>query len=69
MLNWIDPLNDSNVPVEDLFVVVVLRLDNFVAYLESPREPLDAVLATTNRIQAAFSSRTPSDPRFIGQRT
>jgi len=51
MLNWIDAFNDSDVPVEDLLVVVVLRLDNFVAYLESPPESLDAVLATSNRIQ------------------
>ncbi len=41
MLNRIDPLNDSDVSVEHILVVVVLRLDDLVACLESPPEPLD----------------------------
>ena len=51
MLNRIDPLNDSDVPVEDLLVVVVLRLDDLVAYLETPSEPLHGRLTGSSWIQ------------------
>jgi hypothetical protein len=51
MLNRINPLNDSDVPVEDLLVIVVFGLDDLVAYLEPPSEPLDGGFAVANRVQ------------------
>ncbi len=44
LLDHIDPLDDPHVAVEHVLVVVVLRLDDLVAYLESPSEPLDGGL-------------------------
>jgi hypothetical protein len=39
MLDRIYLLDDSDVPVEHVLVIIILRLDDFVPYLESPSEP------------------------------
>src|SRR5205823_144082 len=51
MLDWVDAFNGSDVAVEDLLVIVVLRLDDLVANLESPSEPLDGGLAGSGWVQ------------------
>src|SRR5271167_4610810 len=56
MLDRINPLNNSDVPVEDLLVVVVLGLDDLVAYLESPSEPLHRGLIRSGRVQDLLQS-------------
>ena len=51
MLDGVDALDGSDIAVEYFLVVVVLRLDNFVADLEPPPEPLDNGLARLDWVQ------------------
>ena len=51
MLNWIDPLHDANIPVEDLLVIVIFGLDDLVAYLKPPAKPLDSRFAVARRVR------------------
>src|SRR5208282_4525637 len=51
LLDGIDSLDDPNVAVEHVLVVVVLRLDNLVADLETPSEPLDKGLTGMGGVQ------------------
>ena len=64
----------ADVPVEDLFVIVVFGLNDFVPQAELPAELFDGRFLRPGGIQsrsaAAGSIReTPSEPRFIGVRT
>ena len=60
-LYGIDALDDSHVAIEDVLVVVVLRLDDLVADLESPSEPLHGLL-TGSGWGSMPSARLPSSP-------
>jgi serine phosphatase RsbU (regulator of sigma subunit) len=52
--------DNPHIAVEHVLVIVVLRLDHFVAHLESPAEPLDAWLAGTNWVvEFAHTQRSP----------
>jgi hypothetical protein len=51
MLDRIYPLNGSHISVEHFLVIVVLRLDDLVPYLEAPTEPLNKRLTGLSRIQ------------------
>ena len=51
LLDGINALDDPDVAVEHVLVVVVLGLDDLVADLEPPSEPLDAGLAGSGRVQ------------------
>ena len=44
-------LDDPDVPVEHVLAIVVLCLDNLVANLESPAEPLDRGLPRSGWVQ------------------
>ena len=51
LLDFINSLDDPDIAVEHVLVVVVLRLDDLVAHLESPSEPLDGGLTGANRVK------------------
>jgi hypothetical protein len=67
MIDWVDMLDDPDVPVEHILAVVILCLDDLVANLESPAEPLDGGLARSvwvenplkGCVQFAYAERTP----------
>src|SRR5713101_3309375 len=51
LLDGINSLDDPDIPVEHVLVVVVLRLDDLVAYLETPSEPLHGRLTGSGWVQ------------------
>jgi len=51
LIDCVDTLDDSDVPVEHILGVIVLCLDHLVANLESPAEPFDGWLARSDWIQ------------------
>src|ERR1035437_3405309 len=51
LLDGINSLDDPHIAVEHVLVVVVLRLDHLVAYLESPSEPLHCGLTGMGWVQ------------------
>src|ERR1035438_1816782 len=54
LLHGIDLLDHADVAVEDLLLLVVLRLDDFVPNLEPPSKSLRGGLTRTNRVQSAL---------------
>jgi len=73
MLDGIDALDSSDVPVENILVVVVsVWITLSPIWNRHPNRSTMGSPARTgfNTAEApCFSSRTPSDPRFMGQRT
>src|SRR5260370_38438384 len=57
LFDGIDPLDGADIPVEDFFLVVVLRLNDLIPHLEPPSKPFSGGLTRARPVH-----NTPGGP-------